>query len=267
MFKQWFYVVSVFIITAASCFAQATGPGKTYYDTLPASTWAWTAESWTRDDKPYLKIRQNIDKAVAGGQKPDALLTKYQALAQKKPYDPQAQFRWAYAAWQARKAVDSYDQQYRRLWRTQRAFARVPSPHVYEYARLRFLVEAWFRRVPQFKGVGERLAHRNSNDYEVKYYLASILDTSPLAEERERALGYAKDVIRLQPKRPSSYSLLGGVYFSSWLKTKNRSDAEKAIAAYQQYLQLASPNAEWRPQAKRLIQILQRGESSRQKSS
>ena len=253
MLKKSIILVGVLTTAIANCFAQTTGPDESHHSTARPSTWVWTTEKWTADDKPYVEIRQNIDKAIASGHKPDALLKKYEGMAQKGKLSAQAQFRWAYAAWQARKAVDRYDDQRQRLWIPRRSFTRVASPRCYQYTRLRFLIEAWFLPTPRLKSVGERLVRRAENDYDVKAYMARILRTSTSLEERKKALAYAKDLVRLEPKRPSAYSTLGGVYFTSWLKTKNPDDGDKAVAAYRKYLDLAPRNAEWRPQAERLI--------------
>jgi len=43
-----------------------------------------------------------------------------------------------------------------------------------------------------------------------------------------------------------------------WEKTKSREDRDNAIAAYRKYLELAPPNAEWRPQAEHLIKMLEK---------
>lgn len=251
-------LVLLIIAFGPTCFVQAIIPSSSEQKNSTDSKWTWTDEKWNGNDTPYVKIRQSIDKAIAAGQKPDTLLKKYQVIGKAQPSNPQAQFQWAYAAWQARKAVDKYKDQYQKLSPVREVLVKVTSPATYQYVRLRFVIEAWFFPASELKFVGERLIKRNPNDYDVKYYLVSILDTSTSSAEWKTALKYAKDLIRIDSKRSSAYSALGGVYFASWLKTKNKLHGKEAINAYRKYLVIAPKNAEWRAQAERLIKTIQK---------
>jgi hypothetical protein len=144
-------------------------------------------------------------------------------------------------AWKARKAFTDYDPQYRRISLPRQALGFVASPHAYEFARLRFLMEAWGAPFPQLEKLGQRLVHRNPQDYDVKYYLVQVLCTVPTPEAKQQALGYVREFMRANPKKISYWLNLGAVYNFSWYQSrgKNRADGKNAIAAYRKYLQLA----------------------------
>lgn len=99
---------------------------------------------------------------------------------------------------------------------------------------------------------------REPDDYDVKFRLIAILTPGLSTEEKKQAVSYANDLIRIDAKRPSAYSALGGVYYRSWLISKSRDDAEKSIAAYRRYLQLAPANDTFRPQAQSIIAMMQK---------
>ncbi|RYZ92627.1 MAG: hypothetical protein EOP06_03705 [Proteobacteria bacterium] len=138
------------------------------------------------------------------------------------------------------------------------ALASTPSPRVYNWTRLRFLVDA--RNFPDtlLRPVGERLVQRDPKDYEVKYRLIDTFNPGESKAEKKQALIYAHDLIRLNPKRASGYSALGGVYYRDWLLNKNRTDAGNAIAAYQRYLKIAPPNEPFRRQVTLLIALMRK---------
>jgi hypothetical protein len=222
-------------------------------------SWKWTKEAWTGDDKPFIAIRNDIDTAVvhAPTGKLSALVHKYEAVALKKPADAKAQFAWGYAAVRARKAgYDFSDRQWGVPLNISFNLAEVPSPRSYQYNRLRFLVALWWREFPQLKGLGFRLLRRNAQDYDVKYYLTRIL-SSGNDSEQQKAIGYAQDLVRMQPKRPSAYEALGSACWLAFRGTDNRAIADKSIAAYRKYLQLIPANDKSRPQVESLIKVIQ----------
>lgn len=237
---------------------------------VPASTppdstayWAWTTEPWTGDDKPYIQVRNNIDKAIAKGQKPDVLLAKYKLLAEKSPKVSVAQFAWGYAAYKAAKAeVRDYNKSQMSIGRARNAMEQLPSPRSYQYSRLHFLLAA--AGLPQLEllDVGKRLAQRNAKDWDVKFYIVSIMMNGPHPNKQE-ALKYAQENVKANPKRPSSYTSLGSIYWWSWRQTGSKVDADKAIAAYRKYLQLERPNHEFRSIAERIIKRIQESQAKK----
>ena len=218
----------------------------------------WTTEVWNGDDKPYEQIRKDIDLTVAKGQNLDTMLTAYKILARQHPLNPQAQFRWGYFALQLIN-VPNYD--YSRdggvLTGTWAAVIRTPFPRTYNYARLRFLLGSqWSTKLT---GLGERLLRLNSSDDSVKYHLASMLQYSDSFVDRHRALLYAQQLFN-KDNSPSlkarNCSLLAALAYQSWIRSKQRADADKAVAAYQYYLQIAPVNDPFNKSVPSIIQFI-----------
>ena len=63
--------------------------------------------------------------------------------------------------------------------------------------------------------VGERLQKRNPSDYAVKYRLIKVFDPGLSDQQKQQALRYARDVVRLQPKRASAHAAMASVYYIS----------------------------------------------------
>lgn len=225
----------------------------------------WTKQQWEGDNQPYQAIRAAIDKAIAAGQKPYALAQGYATAARLKPYDPQAQFRWAYATYKgytankkAREGLATLEDS-RKLYQAKQALARPGSPHPYDYVRLRFLMatEHFPHRI--LKDLGRRLWHYNPTDTGVQLRLLNVLHRDPsTAQDRRDILAIAQDLQRRHPKEPNYYASVGGAYMVIWEKTKSRDHAAKAIAAYRRYLELAPPNAAFRKVAQSWIDYIQK---------
>ena len=216
--------------------------------------WNWAREGWTGDNRPYHRVRTEVNRAISQGQKFVKLMTKYKLLAQKssKPLD---KFRWAYVTYQAAIKGSSFSD--KELLHVMKSLRNISSPKTYDYIRLRFLIESRAWPFRQLKKVGERLAERNPKDYEVKYYLVKILNPGRYLSERQEALRYSRDLIRIAPKRLSAHTALGFTYFKIWLVTKNKDDGDKSIAAYRKYLELAPSNHNFRKQAILTIKMIQ----------
>ena len=226
----------------------------------------WTSEPWTGDDTPYQKIERDTDKALASSWSIGNLLQQSSALAQQKPTDPQAQFRWSYMARQVIRAQPNAYFSYPAIQAISVVLARAASPKTYSYARLRFLVSD---QDPDATELGERLLQRDPNDIPVKYYLSN--DYSALFSERsqrnrdhdvdpqlkQRALTLIEQTIAANPSDPDYRSALAAVYVSSWCDKKNPQDATNAIAAYRQYLNLAPANDTSRARCLTLMAPLQ----------
>ena len=220
--------------------------------------WAWTSEQWKGDDQPFIQIRAAVDRMFDRKKDIDVALQDYRRLAQQKPSDSQAQFRYGYLAYKIADTSD-YNEGEKVLDSVRAGLADAPSPRTYNYSRLRFLTEAYMVPFPKLKGLGKRLLQQNPDDSDVKYYQATILGQSPNADEKRRAIAYARDLISGTSKHLSAYSLLGSIYYISWRRSHSKADADNGIAAYQQYLDLASPDHKFRSQASYFIHIMEKG--------
>lgn len=244
------YLCLLLIVSGSHLFAQTN---KQVYSQTGVSHWQWVEEDWTGDDALYQKLRADIDRSKRNGDLTTETISKYKNIHQKKTNDPVSLFRWAYASFQAtqsnppaaqKQVVAPYD------------FDEAPSPHTYEYDRLRFLVWAHYNSDVHLQTVGERLLNHKPHDNDVKYYLIQCYKPWRSTLEKQKAVSLAQDLVHVAPSRPGSYSALGGVYFNSWMVSHEKEDAEKAVLAYRHYLRVAPQNYAWRRQAESIIQYI-----------
>lgn len=258
--KGWICVALMSYATLAVCaVAPATAASKNSESPSIASQWKWVAEDWTGDEAPYQKLRTAIDGSKSSGKLTSETIKKYKVLHEKKPNDAVALYGWTYASFQATQSNPPIPQQ---QIVAPSAFNEAPSPHTYEYDRLRFLVWAHYTPDARLQGIGERLLRHSPDDEDVKYYLIQCYKPWRSNLEKQKAVSLAQDLIRTVPSRPGSYSALGGVYFNSWMVSHRKEDADKAVSAYQDYLRIAPQNYAWRQRAEEIIQYI----SSRSRS-
>lgn len=232
---------------------------------VTGSRWGWASQEWTGDERPYRQARAELERRAASGQLTDAALRNYRASAQAQPTDPLASFRWGFAAYQAAKLAPRYHDRSRILAGVELALQRAPSPRTYQFARLRFLIEGRDFPYPQLRPLGERLVRRDPDDVDVKHHFLKYLNVSRSPAEKERALAYARDLIRLAPQDPRSHFALGQVWMRIWNQSKSRSDADKAVAAYRKSLELEPPGRESRETIEQLIRLIQKEQTQRRK--
>lgn len=226
------------------------GPGsKTEED-------SWMEMPFSGDDRPYTRSRLDIENAFEQGAEPNKLVQKYRNLARQNPNDLKAQFRWAYASYQAVKAktILSHD-----LSSAIRKLQSFKPPYTYECARLRFILEARVSPRQKLKLLGERLLRKNPNDFDVKYNLIKVIEPTASSWDKQKAVLYCQQLIKSFPKKNSPYAMLGFVYFRSWLKAKNKADAQEAISAYREYVRRVPANDSFRKQAQSIIATIQKG--------
>lgn len=221
---------------------------------LPQERWDWVNEQWTGDNRPFQKIKQDITTALDSGQNAGDLAAKYRLKAIASPKDSQAVFGWAYAV-RANIRTLPASMESRMMWfRVREALDQPPSPHAYDYDRLRFLL-AYDKS--HIRGLGERLLKQNPADNSVKlqliYAYINSFGTSLLVSEsaanqfKVRALQLTGELIQSDPKNPDYRAALGNLY-AAYLsrhyqdKRYNRDDAVKALTAYQDYQRIAKPN-------------------------
>lgn len=239
----------------------APSPGVVVED---ARQWEWTQEQWTGDNAPYATIRKSIDTAIAAGQNASIIVSRYAPEAQRSPSNAKVQFRWAYATYRAyvaekiSKAGLASLESSRKLYSAITALQNARSPRSYDYTRLRFLMSVEHFPDRHLKDLGRRLLRRDPNDDSVKHRLLFVLERYPGSlEERHEAVALAQSLLKRQPSKVSYHATLAGAYMLLWEGTKSPSDADKAIANYRKYLQLAPPNATFRKRAQMWIDYIQ----------
>lgn len=224
----------------------------------------WLNEDWTGNAQPYQQIEQQIDEVASNKVALKALLLSSRALAERDAKNPQAQFRWVYSGWKMLTPSSSYWDRHRYLNGAFEAMVSAPSPNVYEYARLRFMVAP---SCSQLVPVGERLLRRTPSDMRMKYRVVSdyiqllaLIGTRTKRVDdkvKARAVFLARELISADPANADYYSGLAGVYVTCWATKRDQGDAAKAVAAYQDYLRLAPPDDEFRSQAQAIIKDIQ----------
>lgn len=225
----------------------------------------WAKEAWTGSDRPYVKIRREIDKAIASRRLTRAILSTLKNKALKQPKDPIAQFRWVYAVQNAHLAGIYFNVPYITMDEAGAALARPASPHSYEYARLRFFIASRQQIDPQYISLGQRLLRRNPKDYGVKFHLTQTLGSGTPAQ-RKQALDIAQELVRQYPKKASAHSALALVYLDRWNVSHDVADADKAIAGYRKYLQLELRDKRSRQGVQSLIKAIEREKAEREKA-
>lgn len=223
--------------------------------------WGWAAQPWTGGDAPYQKIISDINKDLDKGQKPDALIAGYKAKADASPKDPQAVFGWAFAVWRVATWSDEYRKRYSDFTDLPDALAGASFPRTYSYARLRFLIQAQVRTMPQLQELGERLVKQNPKDNDVKYQLIHVLRQTPARPENQEALKLAQELVQSDPKAALYYQVLGSVYLDAYIDFGfNKADGDKAIAEFQKELELRPLNDPTRLDVERAIKNIQQAE-------
>lgn len=236
-----------------------------------AARFAWADESWSGDDGPYRRIRDEIDCLVTTGQKPEALALTYGVQARTRRSDPEAVFRWAYAAYVAASVPHlSVAEKYQRLGLSVSTMARPASPHSYQYDRIRYLLEVFISPVGDYHLIqmGERLLQREPNNREFFYdYVKNLSDGgdawdrpySRVHADLQKALSLAKTDLQAHPNDARLYRLIGDVYYAQWRHDNAQANAQSATQAYRRYLQLTT-EPDNRTHAERSLVALQHGQ-------
>lgn len=235
--------------------------------------WAWTREAWTGNDTPYRSIRDAIDVMIAKGKKPDDLYPKYQVLAEQHPSDPQAQFRWTYAAYKAatEPGVTRHDGIIK-MGRAEEELAVVSQPHSYEYDRLRFLVESYYAGVQNaLNDAGKRFLKQEPGNIEIRHcVIQNLTDAGEWRDypynrvfaDQKKALAMAQEFLQAHPSAAWPYRTIGDIHHRWWTRTNQPSEANQAIASYRQYLQAGPENNQSRSDTEATIKQIQDGQVS-----
>ena len=238
-----------------------------------ANYYAWLNAPWTDDDRPYARLRAKIEGSATDDAKAYSLFQTYEAALARDQHNPQVQFADYDAGYLADTlpgglhAVVTLSSDPRaeglreRLWNVSTWVIRTPPPHTYNVARLVFLCSAYGFADPNLRALGLRLVKRDPSDYSVGYYTVTVLLASGFGKSADvtRALPLAQDLVRRHPSKPAVYGLLGFAYYNRWTLSKKQADAILATAEFKKYLQVAPPNASYRPQAEAFIAQMQTG--------
>lgn len=205
-------------------------PPKKQIPYVPHTQFAWTQEAWTADEKPFQSVRVALVMAQQQHKNMLAQAKQYGATAKKKPNDALAVFKWGYAAWLASNYGTNHAAN-AELFDANNALTKTPSPHSYQYDRLRYLIDACDSQ-RGVKELGERLIKRNPNDFYVVYYQIDLLTPGLVAADKKEAFDLCNKIIHDYPKDANGYERLASVYQRLWWVSANKTDAQMTIDYY-----------------------------------
>ncbi len=225
----------------------------------------WTREAWTADDHPYLLVQNNVDNAIAQGQKPETLLVQYRGEALVHPDDTKALFRWGYAAYRDASQVEVAPSQAYLRFETPGSRNSVQGLMMkkyvpsYQYARLLFLLLNFNAPDSRTGDLGERLLQRSPNDKQVEYDMLIFRSWDSRPAVKQQAQLEAEQLA--QQGSAEGYWVLAGIYLRMFTiskfphadKARTQPIANKAVAALRRYVQLTPPQSGKRKAAERQI--------------
>lgn len=215
--------------------------------------YSWTNERWTGDNAPWLAAHAELEKAIAGSSDPNALVAAAARAFDRNGRDPMLLYRWAYLAHRVGLS-DTNGLRMQRYMLVHTGFCAVKSPKTAEFARLRFILEAWhlagvYYSSDRLLHVGERLLQRNPEDYVVRYYCASLLVGSNDLNRVSIGLAYIDQILEHYRGKPLAYRAYLYFYRAIGYKvlyyhSKRKGQAQEAIDGYRAYLKLGHVNGE-----------------------
>lgn len=244
----------VALMTCASQTASAQAPRK-----ITPSQKEWMQEPWTGNEQPFRRARREVKERIRIGMKPEDIATvfdKYLFAAIRAPLDPVAQFTQGYAAF--RQVQINQWLHYGGMGPALEAMTRVPSPHTYEFSRLRFILAMMVYPSTALKPMGLRLLKHKPDDTEVMYLQVRALNYQNPAE-RDQGLSLANRLVQKLPKQPNVYALLGQAYYRAWLYTGNRIYGDRSIQAYRKHIGMMKVDAIGQRQINLIITKIQSG--------
>ena len=224
--------------------ADGTDAGATVASSLQLGTVdiSWEKEKWTGDDRPYLAARTQIDREIASSIFPKSLVVdKYGKIAVANPTNALDQFRWAYAVFDWLAIPHADENEHSIDVPVLIAMANANQPHCYQFARLRFLLEA----PSESLDFARRLLDRNPDDVKVEAVYEYMLSVSKSTADQAAAIRIAQSIAAARENWPLCYAGLAGAYGQAGCQQRNMSYIKKAIAAGQTYVSLAPLN-DWR---------------------
>jgi len=214
---------------------------------------SWVNQKWTGDERPYLRIKADIDAAVTHGTSPATLADRYPHPMQPNTLDPKGWFACAYATQLVLETQHS-GAQIIPLYNLRRIQA-----DCYLVARLRFLLTQEMEPnndhlylVP----LARRFLKRDPNDYPVRHAMIRALCSRPAG--LVEAVRLAQDDVDRAPMNPERHRTLAGVYEDMYIHNRGHDATfrQMTIREYEAFLKYAKPDDEFRPRAVQLIHFV-----------
>jgi tetratricopeptide (TPR) repeat protein len=253
--KHKISVCFCFIALSSLCFAECCAASnaapqarpyfiKGYIDT-GALIVAWLNKPWTGDDAPYAAVRSEVDSDVLRGDL-HSKIAGYQAAYAADPTDLAKQIRYVYALW-ADKWWNGYfyfenereqtdmDDFTDSLWRQHR-------PNTFNYTRMAAICCDSWGLEPGLLPFVQRLLKKDPGDLPARFALSVMLSVTGKAALQTQAITDANILENEYPTNANIRMLQGSAYYCRWNITKDPALAQKSIAAYKRFLDLAPPN-------------------------
>lgn len=216
--------------------------------------WAWTEETWAKDDKVFSLLQSKVDQMGSQIGWPKTV-AHFEKIKRKQPKEAASLFCYSLAIY--RSTAHGNRQAQLQFPTLLNEFNTIPSPHSYRYTRIRYLMEVSQFARPQLKVVVRRLLKRDPSDVHVLYSTLNLWNVMK-ENERQESLDIAKKLIKIAPKRPISHAYSGWIHYQIWLVTKKPAEASAAIAGYQNYLNIAPKNDSFRQRAQEILATIKK---------
>jgi len=267
MIEQYRKIMHLAWIVAVSLFVWLPLAGNSVACEEPAMTMqaaiGWTVDSLDGNDASFNHIRQQIDAYISKGNKASSLVQKYKKTSQQHPNNAEAMFRWAYTTYLASDHWQTNVQKTHVLCGIYAAMGQPENPHSFEYARLRFILAKLDSRYSGRKEINELggplLSKALKSDFDLRYFginaLAEIINAKQ-PDIWQKCLHLTLELRKDFPKKVESIRMLGGLYSSRFVLTKESAYADQSLKYYREYLSIAPKNYSMRNHVLDMIRIV-----------
>jgi len=226
------------------------------------NNYSWASKPWTGNDAPYAAARTEIEQAFAHGTKPETLVSQYESIAKHQPNNPVVQFSWGYAVRLADKSpgyARATDQNY--LLSVNTAIAEVPSPHTYNYDRLRYLL--WMQEFGgmashYLKNLSVRLLKKDPQDFPIRMGQALIYSQNENEADRRHGYILIQGLIKQYPNKPELYDALACWYDTEYIFKHDNKEYESTLAYYRKAMSMYPKESLRKAQIPAVIELVNR---------
>lgn len=190
----------------------------------------WVEEAWTETSTPYRDLRRDIEAMALAKVRQE--IPGAEREAKRHPQDPMKQFRWALVLWRAQDGVADRSKIIGSLSPARLAMAAAASPRCSEYARVRFLYEAWLwnQEPSSLARVAERLFEKGYRDFPFQYWRILALGNVEKDPGRfSRIIADAQRLARQFPQEPTATLLVGTMHSLRFPLSEDPEDAYEAL--------------------------------------
>jgi len=203
------------------------------------TSWGWTNEAWSGDDRPFVDARNKIDTLFSSGRDVQPYIDVHRKKAIANPQSAICQFEWAYASYIQYIKVGSLHGVFSNSGCLLYSLETAQLPHTYNYDRLMFLIRP---DETQEVRLARRLLKREPDDPNVKFAYADTMLITGNPTDEAAALAMAKDLESSSVNKLRYYFFLGYVYCVIADRRHSAEYYKNAISANDLFLGLAGPD-------------------------